>query len=184
MKIEVKAEPACYSCFHYSGQFSDFPSHIRSGVCEFDPIAKGFVEADHYCKRFTLVNSEMPTTLSEVIAALADEFDNKLDDDCDIAKTVAEWIAEEWETPEQAIRTFFDNNPVLDWTVSVSVEWSCQKGAGWGSYYGPTPDEYSGRAAVNVSNSKGKTLYDDERCVEDVSGSDITEFIVGQLTTA
>jgi hypothetical protein len=189
MKIEVTADkPACWGCFHYSGQFSELVGHPVGGYCEYIRYSGGsgdqFVEADHYCKRFTFVNPKMPTTLAEAISACESWLDGYTDDDCDKEMTVAEMLAEVWDTPEEALYAHFDNADVLDWRITLSAEWHTIRGDGWGAYYGPTPDEHEGRVYVSVYDSNNKIILDEGGSHEDYSGRLAAIVIVDELTVS
>lgn len=187
MKIEVTAEkPACYGCWHYNGQFSDFPSATSGGYCKYEKHNGGqgdfFVEADHYCKRFTLTNPEMPTTLIEAVKSIEARLDNETEDDTSNEYTLIEILSEEWETPEQAIRTFFNNHFALDWKVGLNAQWHCRRGDGWGAYHGPTPDEYTGHVYVEVLDEDGAKMFSEEGTHEDVMGGVAAAWIAKRLT--
>ena len=186
MKIEVTNEkPACWGCFHYSSPFSDTCGSDRSGYCGYIKNTGGsgefWVEADHYCKRFTLINPAMPSSLMDALVACEESMDDRTSDDHYSNDTVAEMLAEKWDTAEEAIRIHFNNNPILDYRMEIRADWRTVRGAGWDSYYGPTPDEHYGDIAVTVYDPNNTWVFDMNGSDEDVAGGEAVRFLLNEF---
>lgn len=127
------------------------------------------------------VETEMPTTLAEAVAGLEDYLDGITDDECSREETVAEVLADYYDEDEETVRSFYRNNPALDWVIGLWAEYHItHRGAGWGSPYGPEPDEYDGEVTVSVSDGD-RTLTCESGSYEDVGGGWAAKFIAKRL---
>lgn len=160
----------CWGCIHYNGQFGTIVGHNISGYCHRDPIAKFFVEADHSCRKFTHIHEDVPTTLADALNELETMLDSMTHDDCSYEATIGEMLADKYEVAEEALAYHYDFDPILSYNVILSAEWRTIPGAGWGAYYGPTPDEHEGTVTITVYDNNGALIVDEGGTWEDYGG--------------
>lgn len=107
---------------------------------------------------------ELPTTLGDALDILCDRLADRTHDGYDFNRsgTVLEMLADEFEVAVAEIVAAYGDSPVLRWEMAVGVEVRMtHRGAGWGSYYGPEPDEYAAHGSASVCTDGGVWVFDE-----------------------
>lgn len=122
-----------------------------------------------------MVMEELPTTLGDALDILCESLADRTHDGYDFNRsgTVLEMLVEEFEVDDAEIVAAYGDSPVLRWEMAVGVEVRMtHRGAGWGSYYGPEPDEYAARGSASVRTDQGVWVFDERFSDDDgLSGS-------------
>jgi hypothetical protein len=106
------------------------------------------------------VNDELTSDLDALIEYLIERV---CSNDGYYTGTVADLMLEFDDTLSLSdlVRRYGDD-PVLGWTIHVSGDARCtHRGSGWGSYYGPEPDEWESTVSLRVEDDHGVSVYDE-----------------------
>lgn len=103
--------------------------------------------------------TDLPETIEGAVEMLCERLHDAGTDESVYDGSVCELIAEWYEVDPAEVRRQYNGHRLLDWTIaqSVSVEVT-HHGAGWGSYYGPEPDDCESHGFVVVMTDDGKVL--------------------------
>lgn len=105
----------------------------------------------------------LPDTFEEARAELCSWLERQCEDaDFSIGGTGLELMAESWEYSTDEVLAKYGPRRLWKWEIYCSAESECtHRGAGWGSYYGPEPDEYRTVGWLEVLDETGAKFVDE-----------------------